>query len=401
MKRIICLLLFTVSLPGTQLSGQTTVSKLSAHPTGDSLFELVLEHNPALAAARQMMEARKLGAGTGNTPPDPVVEMGWLSGFPETLGNRRDFRVSQEFEFPTTYFRLADAREIRQGQAELMYDMTRQHVLTEVRKLMIERIHLNRLRLLLSRRMEQAGALKDQYRTMLEAGEIGKLSLSQVNLQLSSLSADLEQVQSEIRMNSGRIREITGGEGFSITAGQFPMYDIPDRGALDQAYAASPEATLYEQEISLKKKQKQVAVSKALPDLSAGYFSETVIDEGFRGISLGISVPLWSNKNTVKHAKAEISVAEAEDARYQVEQQAALESNLERRNSLLVRIDELEQVLSEVDDEQLLGLALELGEISLSEYILSTEFYLQNVRRLMEYERDVRMVEAEILKVYL
>lgn len=401
MRRIICLLLFTVSLPGTQLPGQTAVSKLNAHPSGDSLFELVLEYNPALAAARQTMEAGKLGAGTGNTPPDPVVEMGWLSGFPETLGNRRDFSVSQEFDFPTTYFRLADARKIRQGQVELMYDITRQHVLTEARKLMIERIHLNRLRLLLSRRMEQAGVLKEQYRTMLEAGEIGKLSLSQVNLQLSALSADLEQVQSEIRMNSGRIREITGGVGFSITAGQYPMYDIPDRGALEQAYAASPEATLYEREISLKKKQKQVAVSKALPDLSAGYFSETVIDEGFRGISMGISVPLWSNKNKVQLAKAEISVAEAENARYQVQQQAALERNLERRNSLLVQVDELEQVLSEVDDQELLGQALELGEISLSEYIYSTEFYLQNVRRLMEYERDLRLVEAEILKIYL
>jgi cobalt-zinc-cadmium efflux system outer membrane protein len=278
----------------------------------------------------QMMEASKLRAGTGNTPPDPMVEMGWLSGFPEAIGNRLDFSVSQEFEFPTTYFRLADAREIRQEQAVLIYDMTRQRILTEARKLMIERIHLNRLRHLLSRRMEQAGQLKEHYRTMLEAGEIGKLSLSQVNLQLSVLKADLEQVQSEIRLNSGRIREITGGEGFSITAEQFPLYEIPERGALDQAYAASPEATLYEREITLKKKQKQ-----------------------------------------------------------------------EGRNSLLVRIDELKQVLSEVDNEELLGLALEFGEISLAEYIYSTEYYLQNVRRLMEYERDLRLAEAEIMRVFL
>jgi cobalt-zinc-cadmium efflux system outer membrane protein len=401
MRRIICLLLFTVSLSGTQLTGQTAVSNSSAHPSGDSLFEVVLEHNPTLAAAMQMMEASKLRAGTGNTPPDPMVEMGWLSGFPEAIGNRLDFSVSQEFEFPTTYFRLADAREIRQEQAVLIYDMTRQRILTEARKLMIERIHLNRLRHLLSRRMEQAGQLKEHYRTMLEAGEIGKLSLSQVNLQLSVLKADLEQVQSEIRLNSGRIREITGGEGFSITAEQFPLYEIPERGALDQAYAASPEATLYEREITLKKKQKQVAVSKALPDLTAGYYSETLISERFRGISLGISVPLWSNKNKVKYAKAEISVAEAEDARFRMEQQTALERNLEGRNSLLVRIDELKQVLSEVDNEELLGLALEFGEISLAEYIYSTEYYLQNVRRLMEYERDLRLAEAEIMRVFL
>jgi outer membrane protein TolC len=181
----------------------------------------------------------------------------------------------------------------------------------------------------------------------------------------------------------------------------FPSFEIPDRNTLDEAYAASPEARLYAMEKELKQKQKQVAVSKALPDLVAGYYSETLIDERFRGFSLGISVPLWSNKNKIKHATAEISLAEAEYARFRMEQQAELESTLERRNSLLVQVDELTQVLSEVDDQELLSQALELGEISLSEYIYSTEFYLQNVRRLMEYERDLKLVEANILKIYL
>jgi len=367
----------------------------------DSLFKAVKDGNPELIAARRQLEAARLEAGTGITPENPEVEFGYMGGNPSSIGNRVDFSVSQHFDFPTTYFRMADAQQIRQDQAMLIYDVKRQRVLTEARKLMIVQIHQNRLAALLEERLKQAGRLKEQYMKMLETGEVGKLSLSQVNLQLSVLRADLEQVQSERRQTRERFLEITGGRVSGIDADAYPAYEIPGADELREAYAAGPEATLYAREIALKKKQKQVAVSKALPDLTAGYYSETVIDEGFRGVSLGISVPLWADKNRVKFAKADISVAEAQQARFRSAQQSELARNLERRLSLATRIRDLEQVLSEVDDVQLLGIALELGEISLSEYIYSTEFYLQNVRRLMEYERDLKLVEAELLKIYL
>lgn len=367
----------------------------------DSLLEVVAQKNPVLVAARRQMEASLLMAGTGITPENPEVEFGYMAGNPFSIGNRFDFSVSQHLEFPTAYFRMAEAKEIRQDQARLLYNVSRQEVLTRARKLVIERIHLNRLEQLLNRRMEQAGKLKEQYRSMLESGEVGKLSLSQVNLRLSVLTADLEQVRSDIRVNSEQIREITGGEEFNIRSMDYPLYAFPGMDSLEKAYAVSPKARLYSSQTDLKQKQKQVMVSKALPDFTAGYYSETVIDEGFRGVSLGISIPLWADKNKIKHARAEISVAQAENARFLSEQAMELRRNLERRNSLLKRIDALEQVLSEVDDEILLGLALELGEISLSEYIYSTEFYLQNIRRLMDYERDLKLVEAEIMKVYL
>ncbi len=367
----------------------------------DSLMAVVQAHNPVLVSARRQLEAARLEAGTDITPDNPEVEFGYMSGNPSSIGNRFDFSVSQHFEFPTTYFQMADAKVIRQEQAMLLYDVIRQEVLTEARELVIERIYLNRLERLLSRRMEQAGILKEQYRRMLETGEVGKLSLSQVNLQLSVLRADLEQVRSDTRMNIERIREISGGADLEITSVRYPEYELPGRDSVEKAWAVSPEARLYATQTELKKKQKQVTASKALPDFTAGYYSETLIDERFRGISLGISIPLWEDKNKIKLATAEINVAEAEDHRFRSQQQAALSRKMEHRNSLREQLQELEQVLSAVDDEELLGLALESGEISLSEYIYSTEFYLQNVRRMMEYERDLRLVEAEIMKVLL
>ncbi|KAA6308963.1 hypothetical protein EZS27_039465 [termite gut metagenome] len=41
-----------------------------------------------------------------------------------------------------------------------------------------------------------------------------------------------------------------------------------------------------------------------LPSFLAGYMSEKVVGEHFQDITLGISIPLWENKNRVKQAKA-------------------------------------------------------------------------------------------------
>ncbi|MDA3821032.1 MAG: hypothetical protein PF450_00255 [Bacteroidales bacterium] len=45
-------------------------------------------------------------------------------------------------------------------------------------------------------------------------------------------------------------------------------------------------------------------------------------------------------------------------------------------------------------------MVLERGEISLAEYIYSSELYFQNFLQLQELKRDRLMDEADLLKVY-
>ena len=73
------------------------------YPTSDSLMKTIREHNRTLQTAWETYQVAMLQAGTGNTPPDPEVEMGYLYGSPTELGNRVDFSVTQEVDFPTAY----------------------------------------------------------------------------------------------------------------------------------------------------------------------------------------------------------------------------------------------------------------------------------------------------------
>jgi len=48
------------------------------YPTSDSLLKTIREHNRTLQTAWETYQVAMLRAGTGNTPPDPEVEFGYL-----------------------------------------------------------------------------------------------------------------------------------------------------------------------------------------------------------------------------------------------------------------------------------------------------------------------------------
>ncbi len=367
----------------------------------DTLMKLVLEQNRELKVAREVYQVSILEAGTGNTPPDPEVEFAYLFGKPSDLGNRFDFGITQQLDFPTAYIHRSKVRKINSSRAELEYVLTRQEVLLEARQLWIEQVHLNQLRTLLSDRLQQAETIRGHVEQQLEAGEVGLLEVSQSKLMVASLEGEFEEVLAHLENNRMALLEITGGTHVEILDIHFPqpVQMIPD--TLLNAYRQGPYAQLYHQGLQLKEEEKNLAVSQHLPKLMAGYFSESVLDVAFRGFRLGISVPLWENANTVKKAKSEIAQAEAEVDHATFEQEKEIRQNLNRMETLILRVNKLEEALGSANSLSLLSSAMENGEISLTEYFYTSDFYFRNQQQLLRYKRDLLVQEAELLKVYL
>jgi hypothetical protein len=64
-------------------------------------------------------------------------------------------------------------------------------------------------------------------------------------------------------------------------------------------------------------------------------------------------------------------------------------------------VHKLEEALGSANSLSLLSSAMENGEISLTEYFYSSDFYFRNQQQLLRYKRDLLVQEAELLKVYL
>lgn len=366
----------------------------------DALMKEVLENNRMLLAAREAYQLAILEAGTGNTPPDPEVEFGYLFGKPADLGNRIDFGVSQQMDFPTAYAHRSAIRKIRSSKADLEYQLIRQEVLMKARQLWIEQLHLNQLQMLLKIRLERAKLVQSHVHQKLKAGEVGPMEYSQANLMLASTEGEYEELKAQLRNNELALNEISGGSQIAITQFDFPSTTSIEEDSLMAAYLIGPEIQLYQFEREQKEAQKSLALSEHLPRLSAGYFSETVSTEAFRGVKLGISLPLWEKSRTIKLAKTKIMHADAELNRKLFELEREIHQKLNEMDMLKLRVLSLEKALAAANTLDLLNTSMENGEISLSEYFYTSDFYFRNQQLLLRYKRDLLALEADLLKIY-
>ncbi len=366
----------------------------------DSLMKMVLENNRTLMVAREASQTAILRAGTGNTPPDPEFEFGYLFGDLEQIGNKVNIMVKQQMDFPTAYAHRSKLKEIRRSRAELEYLQIRQEVLSEARQLWIRQLHLNQLYRLLDQRLQKAETIRSDITEMMNAGEVGPLEFSQANLMVASIESEFEEVLSELENNRLALLQMTGGQEIEVRDTLFPKSALILADSLIANYRRGPGAQLHQQDRNEKERETSLARSEHLPKISAGYFSEAIPAEAFRGFTLGISVPLWENTQTVKTAQSALIQSEAELDLYLYEQERMIRQKLNKLGNLQRRIEKLEEALGLANSLNLLTSYLESGEISLSEYFYNSDFYFRNQQLLLRYKMESLALEADLLKIY-
>ena len=366
----------------------------------DSLMNLVLENNRTLIVAQEASRTAILRAGTGNTPPDPEFELGYLFGDPNQIGNKVNIMVKQQVDFPTAYAHRSKLKEIRRSRAELEYLQVRQEILSESRQLWIRQVHLNQLSRLLGQRLQQAETIKSDMSEMMNAGEVGLLEYNQANLMVASVESEYEELQTELENNHLAMLEMTGGQEMEVRDTLFPESVLIMEDSLLADYRMGPGAQLYQQNRYEKEREKSLARSEHLPKISAGYFSEAIPTEAFRGFTIGVSVPLWENAKTVKTAQSALIQSEAKLDLYLYEQERMIQQKLNKLRNLHRRVEKLEEALGSTNSLNLLTSSMESGEISLSEYFYNSDFYFRNQQLLLRYKMELLALEADLLKIY-
>ena len=146
----------------------------------------------------------------------------------------------------------------------------------------------------------------------------------------------------------------------------------------------------------MSKRKIQLSRADALPKLSLGYMGEFVPGQDFQGVTFGISIPLWENKNRIKQAKAEARASEsmAEDAK--VKYYNHLNNLFSQVKQLQVSVRGYADALKNNANEELLNKAYSLGEISLMDYLLEMEYYYIAYDKLLQTERDLELALAEL-----
>lgn len=369
-----------------------------AQYTIDSALVEIEKNNTTLSALQKRVEADKLGNKTGIYLTNPEVEFDYLWGNPSDFGNRTDFSIKQSFDFPTAYGHKKQIANIKNEQTDLEYQKQRKNLLLEARLICNDLIYINALKSEIVKRLTHAESIANSYKAKFDAGETNILEYNKAQLNLLNLSKDLELYEIERIALLGELSRLNAGIPMEFTEREFqPTTVSPDfEQWYQQAEQSNPLLNWLKKEI--EKTEKQVSLSKAmsLPKLQAGYMSESIVGQDFKGLTLGLSIPLWENKNTVKYAKANTVALEdmAVDNKVQLYNQLKI---LHTKAIALQRnVADYRKQLQSFNNSELLEKALEKGQINLIDYILELSIYYESVNHLLEVERDMNNTVAEL-----
>ena len=369
----------------------------------DAVLQQIERNNTTLEALRKQTEADKLQNKTGITLPDPEVSFDYLWGDPSAIGNRKDFGVSQSFDIATiagSRRRVADAQN---GLLDVEYRAGRMAVLLEAKQACIQLIYYNALKAELEQRLAHAQAVADFYDRQLADGNANRLEVNKARLSLSAAQGDLRRNEVERANLLSELQRLNGGEPIAFDQAVYAQPVLPQdfEAWYDEAAAANPALAYARQNVELKRREMKLGKLSGLPQISAGYMSELVPESNFRGITLGLSVPLWSNRNRVKQAKAAVVAAELQQKDATVQFYERLRNQYDRTLGLQRTAGEYRKALAELDNTQLLRKALDAGEISLLDYIVELGLYYTTVDEALAAERDYELALTELQSVML
>lgn len=389
MKRFAFILVFLLTHNSVVLAQSNTI---------DNVLEEIEKNNTALAAYQKQQEAQSLANKTGVFPSNPEFEYAWFSGNPSTPGNKTGISLRQHFSFPTTYFHKNRIAHARNDQLQLEYEKHRSDLLLEARLICLELVYYNAMSEQLDQRLQHAQRVADAYSRMLETGETNVIEHNKAKLNLLDLQKQDERLSIEKEDLLQQLTALNGGIAIRFSDANFEPATIS--GEFEnwylQAEQNNPVLQSISQEIEINRKEEKLQRASNLPGFSVGYVSELLTHEKFRGFAIGISIPLWENKNTLKHAKARTYATESMEHDRRLQYYNFLKTQHSRAASLQESVMEYRDLVQAIDNTDLLATAWEEGEISLTGYLLELSYLYQSMDKILEMELELHQTLAII-----
>ena len=381
--------------PSCRFIAQSTVSEVL------NSIEL---HNKTIQAGQKLKQARQLENRTNNNLANPTVELNQLWAKNGGGKNANELAVVQSFDFPSAYIHRNKLIKSQNTVSDLQYASTRQEILLAAQQTCLEIIYLQQQKRLLERRLKNTALLTQLYQKRLESGdanqlEYNKILLEKINAENASrLNAANLQAQSDI------LQQLNGGVVISFSDSIFPILPpLPEFSQLEAAYlAADPKLNSLAEESRTAEQEIKVNRALSLPKFDIGYRRNGGSEEKMNGFKIGMSIPLWESKNTVKQAKAQAEYANA----YMEDNTLNLKITLHATLRAGSGIGNIPKSLSDSptppqQNELLLNKALKAGQISMLDYFVEINMLYESIQNYLDIEKEYQTILAQLFQYTL
>jgi len=365
----------------------------------ESWMAQIAQNNTTLKALHRQMQASVLANGSNLCLPDPEAEVAYLVGTPKGVPNRTNVSLTQSLDWDVL---LGRRRALAKANNQVAYNDYRravQQVLTEADEQFTSLVYYNKLCGELSQRQTLAEEIERLYQQKFERGDINQLEVNKVRLNASVSRADWARANNERQQILANLQRLNGGHAVAFTDTVYPLAGkaLPPLVDFQSALAGSLAVQTAQAAVAQSEAEIKVAKAEGLPALTVGFQGEYIKQNNYSGLSLGFTVPIWGNsRKKIRKAEAELAANRltVDDVIYQERAQVA---------KLYVSAQQLQQAANALqkdmqlmNNDQLLRRSLELGQISLLDYLLELSFYYTARTSQLEAERDAQLAVSAL-----
>jgi outer membrane protein TolC len=289
---------------------------------------------------------------------------------------------------------------MKAGQSENEFEYQRRKILLDAKLVFIDLIYYNSLKAEYTNRLENARKLADSYQARFDKGEVGILEVNKARVNLLNISKEAETLDIDRNLLLADLRALNGGKPIDISGAHYPVFPaIPSFDEwLTRAEQGNPMLSWYRQQIAISEEEVRLNHSMALPKFGAGYMSEKVAGQKYQGLTIGLTIPLMENKNTVRFSKARTTAYQGAENDARLQFYSEMQALYEKVTRLRESVNDYRANLSLFSNDELLRKALDLGEISLAEYLYEITIYYDGRDKMMEMERDLYRAWMELMQ---
>lgn len=363
----------------------------------DDILEQISENNLTLKAIQQQLDAQGDANLAESSLDGPEIEFAYLFG--EDGRRRHDIGISQSFDFGAI---TGIRRKAALKQNELLaleYRTNRRDVLTSARKLVYSIVNSNALIAEYSRRVENARSLEQAYRSGYEKGEFSVIDYRKAAVSLSEAEGQLRLLQVDRDGMLAELKNLNGGKEIAVTSCEQETILLPGsfEDWLEQASGKSSALNYVRMATSVSEQQLKLSRSEAFPSFSVGYKSEIVPGEGFRGVSVGLSIPIWSAGKKISSAKKQLEASKTAEQDALVQFRTNAENLYDKAMALAESYAGYDFLTDSGEVLADLRKAFDSGQISLLDYMTELSYFYSSRELALQTQLDYMLAVADLM----
>ncbi len=268
-------------------------------------IQLALDSNLTVRSSAYSVDVQKALKGAAVDIPKTSIE-GQYGQF-NSYSKDNSFTVSQSFAFPTVYANQHKLVKATVKSSEWQLKASKLDIATQVKQIYAHLCYLYSKRRLFAYQDSLYSGFQKAAELRAKTGETNRLEMISARSQSLEIKNQLQQLNADIVIYNQKLQTVLNSETIF-----FPVDTVLRRfdylpAADISVITENPSVGYANQQVEVSLLEKKLEASRALPDLSVGYFSQTIVGtqdvngvprtfgagERFSGIQAGIAVPLW------------------------------------------------------------------------------------------------------------